>query len=72
MSMSCFVPTSLPIAFIPRLNLMSLYTEMQSRGFAGFFAGSTLRISRKAASSAIGWSVYEGLLLGLRDRKVLG
>ena len=51
---------------------MSLYTELQSRGFAGFFAGSTLRISRKAASSAIGWSVYEGLLLGLRDRKVLG
>ncbi|GHJ89564.1 hypothetical protein NliqN6_5966 [Naganishia liquefaciens] len=50
----------------------AIRTIYLSRGLAGFFAGSTLRISRKAASSAIGWSVYEGLLLGLRDRKVLG
>lgn len=32
-------------------------------GLAGFFSGSSLRISRKAASSAIAWTVYEGLLL---------
>lgn len=38
------------------------------RGISGFFAGSSLRISRKAASSAISWTVYEALLLFLRDR----
>ncbi|CAK9780611.1 mitochondrial carrier [Cutaneotrichosporon oleaginosum] len=37
-------------------------------GFAGFFAGSSLRVSRKAASSAIAWTVYEGLLLMFRAR----
>ncbi|ORY35697.1 mitochondrial carrier domain-containing protein [Naematelia encephala] len=37
------------------------------RGIAGFFSGSTLRISRKAGSGAIAWTVYEGLLLFLRD-----
>ena len=42
--------------------------EPQDRGIAGFFSGSTLRISRKAASGAIGWTVYEGILLFLRDR----
>lgn len=40
------------------------------RGFRGFFSGSILRISRKAASSAIAWSVYEGLLLVMRDRQI--
>jgi solute carrier family 25 protein 38 len=43
----------------------------QERGLVGFFAGSTLRISRKAASSAIGWTVYEGLLLALRDKQII-
>lgn len=43
----------------------------QERGFKGFFAGSSLRISRKAASSAIGWTVYEGLLLALRDKQIV-
>ncbi|GMK53744.1 hypothetical protein CspeluHIS016_0103300 [Cutaneotrichosporon spelunceum] len=37
-------------------------------GLVGFFAGSSLRISRKAASSAIAWTVYEGLLLMFRAR----
>jgi len=35
----------------------------QDSGLVGFFSGSSLRISRKAASSAIAWTVYEGLLL---------
>ncbi|KAI5449346.1 hypothetical protein NCC49_004797 [Naganishia albida] len=59
----------------PRENptiVSAIRTIWRTRGLSGFFAGSTLRISRKAFSSAIGWSVYEGLLLGLRDRKVLG
>ncbi|RSH82282.1 hypothetical protein EHS25_005992 [Saitozyma podzolica] len=48
-----------------RKAVMRIYLD---RGLAGFFSGSSLRISRKAASSAIGWTVYEGLLLFLRDR----
>ncbi|TXT15881.1 hypothetical protein VHUM_00384 [Vanrija humicola] len=37
-------------------------------GLKGFFSGSSLRISRKAASSAIAWTVYEGLLLVFHAR----
>jgi solute carrier family 25 protein 38 len=40
----------------------------QDRGIAGFFSGSSLRISRKAASSAIAWTVYEAMLIFIRDR----
>lgn len=40
----------------------------QEHGLHGFFSGVSLRIVRKGASSAIGWSVYEGLLLSFRDR----
>jgi solute carrier family 25 protein 38 len=36
---------------------------------AGFLSGSSLRISRKAASSAIAWTVYEGLLLVLHSQQ---
>lgn len=45
-----------------------LITNDQDRGFAGFFSGSSLRISRKAASSAIAWTTYEALLMFLRDQ----
>ncbi|WRT68584.1 uncharacterized protein IL334_005562 [Kwoniella shivajii] len=41
---------------------------LQDRGPLGFFSGTSLRISRKAASAAIGWTVYEAILLFLRDR----
>lgn len=30
---------------------------------AGFFDGVSLRVSRKVLSSAIGWAVYEGVLM---------
>ncbi|TDL29024.1 mitochondrial carrier [Rickenella mellea] len=40
-------------------------TIWQQRGVRGFFDGSVLRISRKVFSSAIGWAVYEGLLIFL-------
>ncbi|KAG1724771.1 solute carrier family 25 member 38 [Suillus lakei] len=33
------------------------------RGAAGFFDGASLRMSRKILSSAIGWAVFEGMLL---------
>ncbi|WVR09455.1 hypothetical protein IAU60_006522 [Kwoniella sp. DSM 27419] len=41
---------------------------LADRGPSGFFSGTSLRISRKAASAAIGWTVYEALLLFWRDR----
>ncbi|WWD02206.1 hypothetical protein V865_000244 [Kwoniella europaea PYCC6329] len=42
---------------------------LQDRGPLGLFSGTSLRISRKAASAAIGWTVYEALLIFLRDRE---
>lgn len=43
----------------------------KTAGLGGFFAGSSLRISRKAASSAIAWTVYEGLLLVFHKQQAL-
>ncbi|OCF32700.1 solute carrier family 25, member 38 [Kwoniella heveanensis BCC8398] len=45
---------------------------LADRGALGLFSGTSLRISRKAASAAIGWTVYEGLLIFLRDRNGSG
>ncbi|KAL7422452.1 hypothetical protein Q5752_003100 [Cryptotrichosporon argae] len=42
------------------------------RGLPGFFSGSALRVSRKAASSAIAWTVYEGVLLFLQAKEPIG
>lgn len=39
----------------------------KQRGVAGFFDGATLRMSRKIFSSAIGWAVYEGVLVAMRS-----
>ncbi|KAI0251467.1 mitochondrial carrier [Lactifluus subvellereus] len=38
------------------------------RGISGFFDGASLRLSRKILSSAIGWGVYESLLLFSRTK----
>jgi len=43
--------------------LMTVGTIWKQRGTSGFFDGASLRLSRKVASSAIGWAVYEGLLI---------
>ncbi|KAK2462272.1 hypothetical protein APHAL10511_005578 [Amanita phalloides] len=37
-------------------------------GIAGYFDGLTLRMSKKVLSSAITWTVYEGVLLFMRAR----
>jgi len=42
---------------------MTVRTIWKQRGTSGFFDGASLRLSRKVASSAIGWAVYEGLLI---------
>jgi hypothetical protein len=49
--------------------LSRIPADLQDRGLAGFFSGSSLRISRKAASSAIGWTVYEAMLVFIRDQQ---
>jgi len=36
---------------------------LRERGLAGMFDGASLRMSRKVLSSAIGWAVYEGILI---------
>ncbi|TFK28469.1 mitochondrial carrier [Coprinopsis marcescibilis] len=36
---------------------------LRERGVAGMFDGASLRMSRKVLSSAIGWAVYEGILI---------
>ncbi|KDQ65119.1 hypothetical protein JAAARDRAFT_53029 [Jaapia argillacea MUCL 33604] len=41
----------------------TIRTIMTQRGIAGFFDGVSLRLSRKVFSSAIGWAVYEGMLM---------
>ena len=43
-----------------------LLIPIQQRGVAGFFDGASLRLSRKVLSSAIGWAVYEGVLMFMR------
>ncbi|KAI0773683.1 solute carrier family 25 member 38 [Fomes fomentarius] len=47
--------------------LSTVRAVWQQRGVAGFFAGATLRMSRKIFSSAIGWAVYEGVLITMRS-----
>nr|GAT46137.1 predicted protein [Mycena chlorophos] len=41
-------------------------TIWDQRGIAGFFDGASLRLSRKVLSSAIGWAVYESVLVFMR------
>jgi len=48
--------------------LVFVFALKKEHGIHGFFSGVSLRIVRKGASSAIGWSVYEGMLLSFRDR----
>jgi solute carrier family 25 protein 38 len=40
----------------------------KERGIYSFFDGASLRLSRKILSSAIGWAVYESLLVFARTR----
>lgn len=47
-----------------------LTSPIQQRGVAGYFDGASLRMSRKVLSSAIGWAVYEGLLMFIRTSQL--
>ncbi|KAH9995100.1 mitochondrial carrier [Russula vinacea] len=46
----------------------TVLTVWKERGVHGFFDGVSLRLSRKILSSAVGWAVYESLLLFARTR----
>jgi len=39
----------------------------KQRGISGFLDGASMRLTRKVLSSAIGWAVYEGVLLVMRN-----
>jgi len=41
-------------------------SSLQQRGLLGYFDGISLRMSRKVLSSAIGWTVYEAILMFMR------
>jgi solute carrier family 25, member 38 len=45
-----------------------IWPVFKERGIQGFFDGASLRLSRKIFSSAIGWAVYESLLVFARTR----
>ncbi|KAJ7283271.1 solute carrier family 25 member 38 [Mycena rebaudengoi] len=45
-------------------------TIWNQRGPSGFFDGASLRMSRKIFSSAIGWAVYEGVLMFIRTSRL--
>ncbi|KAI0829262.1 solute carrier family 25 member 38 [Trametes gibbosa] len=47
--------------------LSTVVAIFRQRGVPGFFDGATLRMSRKIFSSAIGWAVYEGVLVAMRS-----
>ena len=36
----------------------------------GFFDGASLRMSRKVLSSAIGWAIFEGVLMFIRTAEL--
>lgn len=46
--------------------MQTVRTVWKQRGIPGFFDGAVLRLSRKVLSSAIGWAVYEGMLIFMR------
>jgi len=46
--------------------LRTIRTIWHQRGIMGYFDGASMRLSRKVLSSAIGWAVYEGVLMFLR------
>ncbi|PPQ71233.1 hypothetical protein CVT25_004539 [Psilocybe cyanescens] len=47
--------------------LRTVGTIWTQRGPLGYFDGASLRMSRKVLSSAIGWAVYEGVLMFMRN-----
>ncbi|TFK56275.1 mitochondrial carrier [Heliocybe sulcata] len=49
--------------------LSTIKTILAQRGVAGFLDGVSLRIGRKVLSSAIGWTIYEAVLMFAASQK---
>ncbi|KAG8722453.1 hypothetical protein FRC08_001969 [Ceratobasidium sp. 394] len=64
------VKTSMQVRSEPEFNTFrsTMAAVWRESGPLGFFSGMSLRMGRKVCSSAIGWSVYEAMLLAFQKR----
>ncbi|QRV72253.1 mitochondrial carrier protein [Ceratobasidium sp. AG-Ba] len=65
------VKTSMQVRSEPQFSrfITTITALWREAGVFGFFNGMSLRMTRKVCSSAIGWSVYEAMLLAFRKRE---
>ncbi|CAE6504710.1 unnamed protein product [Rhizoctonia solani] len=64
------IKTSMQVRSEPEFNSFrsTFAAVLKESGPLGFFSGMSLRMARKMLSSAIGWTVYEGMLLAFKER----
>ncbi|KAG8707759.1 hypothetical protein FRC09_001631 [Ceratobasidium sp. 395] len=64
------VKTSMQVRSEPEFNNFrsTVAAVWREAGILGFFSGMSLRMTRKVCSSAIGWTVYEAMLLAFQKR----
>ncbi|KAG9125559.1 hypothetical protein FRC07_007099 [Ceratobasidium sp. 392] len=64
------VKTSMQVRSEPEFNNFrgTVAAVWREAGPLGFFSGMSLRMTRKVCSSAIGWTVYEAMLLAFQKR----
>ncbi|CEL62243.1 Solute carrier family 25 member 38 homolog OS=Laccaria bicolor (strain S238N-H82 / ATCC MYA-4686) GN=LACBIDRAFT_191230 PE=3 SV=1 [Rhizoctonia solani AG-1 IB] len=64
------VKTSMQVRSEPEFNSFrsTFAAILKESGLLGFYSGMSLRMARKMCSSAIGWTVYEGMLLTFKKR----
>ncbi|CAE6384230.1 unnamed protein product [Rhizoctonia solani] len=67
------VKTSMQVRSEPEFNSFrgTFSAILRESGLLGFYSGMSLRMTRKMCSSAIGWTVYEGMLLAFKKRDEL-
>ncbi|KDN35368.1 hypothetical protein RSAG8_11642, partial [Rhizoctonia solani AG-8 WAC10335] len=64
------IKTSMQVRSEPEFNSLrsTVVAVLKESGPLGFFSGMSLRMARKMFSSAIGWTVYEAMLLAFKRR----
>ncbi|KAH7344159.1 mitochondrial carrier [Rhizoctonia solani] len=64
------VKTSMQVRSEPEFNSFrsTVAAVLKESGLFGFYSGMSLRMARKMLSSAIGWTVYEAMLLAFKKR----
>ncbi|KAF8604468.1 mitochondrial carrier [Ceratobasidium sp. AG-I] len=67
------VKTSMQVRSEPEFSTFrgTVVAIWKEAGLRGFFSGMSLRMTRKVFSSAIGWTVYEAMLLAFQNRDAL-